>query len=801
MWMTQYSPGSASIVYPCRLSSRLSMLKYNITQDGDIIIGGIFSVHYQLFQSTRGHPVTMCMFISPQYYRHVLAFIFAIDEINHDPNILPNITLGYHVYDSCHDVNRALEGVIHILSGMKITVPNYSCGQHDKLAGFIGDLAADTSLFISHILGVYGFSQISYGSTNSFLSEKRHYPSFFRMVQDDSIQFVAIASLMKHFGWTWVGIITSPDDSGVTEGQELRKEMAAHKICTEFLVSIQQRGSINDQTIYSEVSDVLHNASSQVVVICGQVPMQFFLFMQDKHDLLSNKTLIFSSSWTFSPDFEGCLVDALNGSILFTIPKRHIPGLQSFLQNVHPSIRPDDTLLEDIWAQFFQCYTANPEKNEIFQAIYDLNLQNCTGKEKIVDISSVVYDTHSFRTSYNVYVSGYIMAHALHNIFYSHSETTLKCNSKSYKHEFKNYIRNIHFIDPVGEEIYFNNKGAIPTQYQILNRVLLANGTFLEKIVGHFSMSKPDEHHLLINTKDIIWKKDTDGVPQSLCTESCNPGSRRVLPKGNQPCCYECIECAEGEISTEKAVILAIFIVFRDTPIVRANNSKLSFVLLISLSLTFLCIFFFIGRPINVTCMLRQTSFGVIFTVAVSTVLAKTIMVCIAFKATKPGNMWNKWVGAKLSYTVVISCSLIQVLICLVWLALFPPFQDVNTHSFPKKIIVTCNEGSPLAFYCVLGYIGILAAVSFIVAFLVRTLPDTFNEAKYITFSMLVFCCVWICAIPVYLSTIGKNTVSTEIFAIMASSAGLLACIFFPKCYIILIRPDRNTKQLLLGKK
>ncbi|XP_069832184.1 vomeronasal type-2 receptor 26-like [Dendropsophus ebraccatus] len=229
----------------------------------------------------------------------------------------------------------------------------------------------------------------------------------------------------------------------------------------------------------------------------------------------------------------------------------------------------------------------------------------------------------------------------------------------------------------------------------------------------------------------------------------------------------------------------------RGGTIVLANNRNLSFILLISLMFSLLCVFLFFGRPVDITCMLRQIFYGVFFTVAVSSVLAKTIIVCIAFKATRPDSPWRKCVGVKLPYTVVLVCSSIQILNAVIWLSLSPPYQEYNLD-YPGKIIIQCNEGSVLAIYLMLGYMGFLAAVSFVLAFLVRTLPDIYNEAKYITFSMLVFCSVWICAIPAYLSSTGKHMVTVEIFAILASGGGIFSCMFLPKCHNILIEPEEN---------
>uniref|UniRef100_A0A8B9GPZ0 Extracellular calcium-sensing receptor-like n=1 Tax=Astyanax mexicanus TaxID=7994 RepID=A0A8B9GPZ0_ASTMX len=389
---------------------------------------------------------------------------------------------------------------------------------------------------------------------------------------------------------------------------------------------------------------------------------------------------------------------------------------------------------------------------EFWESVFNCSLtsragwRTCDGSEHFKNVKTFFTDVSDLRFTNNVYKAVYAVAYALHNL--------LSCKEN--------------------KGPFINGTCANPSDLQLWQNIiyyLIHASDCLKCPMEYWSNHRGDS--CVLKEVEFLLYTETMGIILTVCS-------------------------IFGAFLT--TVIFAIFFHYRETPIVRANNSELSFLLLFSLTLCFLCPLTFISRPSEWSCMLRHTAFGITFVLCISCVLGKTIVVLMAFRATLPGSNVMKWFGPPQQRLSVLSLTLIQVLICVFWLTISPPFPYMNMDYYQEKIILECRLGSAIGFWAVLGYIGLLAILCFVLAFLARKLPDNFNEAKFITFSMLIFCAVWITFIPAYISSPGKFTVAVEIFAILASSSGLLFCIFIPKCYIILFRPDENTKKHLMGK-
>uniref|UniRef100_A0A3Q2TJX3 Extracellular calcium-sensing receptor-like n=1 Tax=Fundulus heteroclitus TaxID=8078 RepID=A0A3Q2TJX3_FUNHE len=712
-----------SAVKGCELLGKFDMP--SLFKKGDIMIGGIFPVFNKDVSNIATFegepPAVICALYDLRAFRWTQVMIFAIEEINNDPGLLPNISLGYRILNSCSSPTNTLRAALTLPSRQDEKEKAYGCSP--------------------------GIS-VSYFSTCACLSNRAKYPTFFRTIPSDYFQAKALAVLVKHFGWEWIGAIQSDNDYGRNGILAFTEEVKKFGICIAFVGTVLR--TYPQEKILKVIEMI--KESSVKVILAFSPEGDFSPLMKEvvKHNITGIQWLA-SEAWITAPQPSTPeMYQAFGGALGFVVQKMAIPNLKQFLTDINPYRDPSVPFVKEFWEIMVGCQPVSHGMGTGAEKATKI----CTGNETLIDhTQDVFFNVTQLRVSYNVYKAVYAIAHALHQLVF-------------------------------------------------------------------------------------------------LCSNGCPVGTRKAQIKGKPTCCFDCIPCADGTIanltgtsecmpcpqeywSSERKDVcilknveflayhepmgialtvvallgaslslltMTIFIHYRETPVIKASNSELSCFLLFSLFLCFLCPLTFIGRPTVWTCMLRHTVFGVTFALCISCILGKTIVVVTAFKATHPSNTVAVKFGPTQQRIIVCSCTLIQIVICILWLKLSPPLPDRVFKYSNKKIVLECNTGSDVAFYVVLGYIGFLAVVCLVLAFLARKLPDNFNEAKFITFSMLIFCAVWITFIPAYVSSPGKFTVAVEIFAILSSAFGLLISIFAPKCYIILIKPEKNTRKHVMGK-
>ncbi|XP_067275954.1 extracellular calcium-sensing receptor-like [Pseudorasbora parva] len=811
-----------------------------LSTERDINIGAIFSIHRSALLKTHSFTSkpeqTTCVRLNLREFKFAQTFIFAIEEINNSTKLLPGVSLGYKIYDGCNSIAQTIIAGMALMNGYEETLSGTSCSRPPAMQAIVGESTSSPTIALASVVGPFSLPVISHFATCACLSNRKRYPSFFRTIPSDYYQSSALVQLVKYFGWTWVGTVRSRSDYGNNGIAAFEESAKQEGICIEYSEAILRT---DPQEQFLKTMEIIKQGTARVVVAFVSFGDFIPLVKVIAEHNITGLQWVGSESWITSRNLaETKEYHFLSGAVGFAVVNANLVGLREFLVNVHPGQEPNNNILKEFWETAFQCSFRNIEGG-------------CTGLEKLAELKNEYTDISELRIEHKAYTAVYAVAHALHNFL-----KDFKSYINSSKEELPTpqkvlqYMKDVRFTIKTGEHIFFDASGDPVARYDLVNWQPAEDGSLQFKHVGVYDSSLPSEQRLQINLEHMLWAGHIRKMPVSMCSESCLPGNRKAVQKGRPVCCYDCITCAEGEISngTDSSdcfpcdleywlneskdrcvlkvveflsyteimgmvlcifsfigVLLTAFVSFlfylhKETPIVRANNSELSFLLLFSLSLCFLCSLTVIGRPTEWSCMLRHTAFGITFVLCISCVLGKTIVVLMAFRATLPGNNVMKWFGPVQQRLSVVSLTLIQVLICVLWLTISPPFPYMNLNYYRERIILECNLGSALGFWAVLGYTGLLSILCFVLAFLARKLPDNFNEAKFITFSMLIFCAVWLTFIPAYVSSPGKFTVAVEIFAILVSSFGLLFCIFAPKCYIILLKPEKNTKKQMMGK-
>ncbi|XP_041728805.2 G-protein coupled receptor family C group 6 member A-like [Coregonus clupeaformis] len=801
------------------------------TAPGDIIIGGLFSIHEGVEESLNlsAPHASQCVRFNTDGFTRALAMIHAIELANRSPVLTTlGISLGYRIHDSCSDVTTTLR------ASADFTQPTTDCGggantsnSSPPIMAIIGASSSEISISIARQLNLELIPQISYASTAIILGDKIRFPAFLRTVPSDLYQTRAMVRLLSDSKWTWVGMVTTDGDYGRSAMESFVSQATASGICVAF------KEILPDSLTSPDINSAVRNASNtirsnpkvKVVVTFAKPTHMTYLYRELRGQRLGSglgeRVWVASDSWSSSKEALGEMdLPDIGHVVGFTFKRGNLAPFHHYLMNLSDS---NDVI----------------RNNSFLKEFY--SLLNGSGDPGVVSSSTaaaeILLNNSHAGIVFSVEMAVSAIAHAVADIC---SKKDCKTAGTVQPWKVLQALRGSRF-ELEGKSYMFDQKGDINLGYDV---------TVWRSVRGVINVSDVVAEYHPINNSFSYTSRHTTNITDlkdvvSVCSASCKPGEFKKTAEGQHTCCYECINCTENHYSnntdmdqclscdtkrewslegsswcTHKtleffswqdgfAVVLlalaalgiilvllvgALFLHQHQTPVVKAAGGPLSQLMLLSLVGSFVSAVFFVGHPSSLQCKTRQVLFGLSFTLCVSCILVKSLKILLAFQL----NPDLKDVLRRLyqPYAIICLCVALQVLTCTLWLVLQSPWDKATV--FATTVLAECDEGSYMAFGVMLGYIAVLALVCFACAFKGRKLPQNYNEARFITFSMLLYLMSWVIFVPVYVTTSGKYLPAVEMVVILISNYGILSCHFFPKCYIILFKKEHNTKSAFM---
>ncbi|NXN92110.1 GPC6A protein, partial [Rhinopomastus cyanomelas] len=845
-----------SVLIPCFVMGTDTTFSCRNTEDftgasspGDFVIGGLFAVHSKMLRPEE-YPIKPiiqnCAGFEIQIFLQTLAMIHAIEMINNS-SLLPGLTLGYEIYDTCADVTKAMAAALRILARFNSSedVVEFKCNYSDyvpRIKAVTGASYSEVSMAVSRLLALQLIPQVSPASSAEILSDKIRFPSFFRTIPSDFHQTRAMAHLICESGWNWIGVIATDDDNGRFALESFGVQAMANNVCIAFKELLP--AYLSDNTFHTKVDHAIEKIVKETrvnVIVVFMRQIHVLKLFKKAIEQNVNKIWIASDNWAAAVKISAIPNIRQLGTIVgFGFKSGDISTFQDFLRNLHKKpIEKNKFLLEYIMLlsvcahleyHDFQMCISNQSQDDL--------LQNAGNKPQIwrddfLNSNIEPGFIHSTR------LAVYAIAHAIKG---QCKHRNCKDPSAVAPWELLEELKKVTVVDG-DEEIKFDPNGDMSTSYNVLlwkeidGRVEITTVAEYDPKKGHFIFEDEEKKREFLDLKKV----------QSTCSQHCRPGQMKKVTESPHTCCYECVHCPENHYSNQTdmdycyrcnnrtywapinstmcyrktvhfltwtdwfavfllllsasgvVLVLSISVIFTknvSTPVVKASGGlTVCYIILFSHFLIFLSTIFFIGEPTEFKCKTRQALFGISFTLCISCILTKSLKILLAFSFDP--KLQNSLKCMYRPIPTVVTCTGIQVIICTFWLIFRTPFVEQN-FSIPRAIILECNEGSIVAFGIMLSYIAALAFVCFIFAFKGRKLPENYNEAKFITFGMLIYFIAWIVFIPVYATTFGKYLPAVEIIVVLISNYGILCCTFLPKCYVIIYKQETNTKSAFL---
>ena len=343
--------------------------------------------------------------------------------------------------------------------------------------------------------------------------------------------------------------------------------------------------------------------------------------------------------------------------------------------------------------------------------------------------------------------------------------------------------------------------------------------------------------------RSIVWNGQKNVTPVSRCASPCPPGKYYVSTAVS--CCWKCVPCPSGKFkvgvgnrqcnschtgyvsnenrtqclripeefirwdSVTSAVLVSlaslgvliasfmfgVYFMYRKSPIVKASSRYHSLFLLATIALMFALPLLYIGRPNTAQCHAQPIAFGCLMTLATSLVLSKTFRLIQIFNNVVSNLRDKPLVNVRTQFFIVSCFLIVEVVVIVVFLERNP--IEIRTIVRDSAVPIDCGRSAKDLHVVVLLYNGLLAIICAVMAFRARSLPANFSEARLISFAMFTFSVIWLVFLIAVTGSLISGLSTFISVAILATALDLLVCMFGPKVWVILFRPELNAMHVV----
>ena len=813
---------------------------HTLFTNGDFIIGGLSPVH---FSPTADEELAdpdsfVCQGrFNTRGFEAVEAMLFAMDMLNEGhlkDLVLPNVTIGMDIKDTCTSSDYAVRESLNFTFIRNANAKDECSGEPRKreqhTVAVVGAAYSGVSMAVSNLCGLFYVPLVSYASTSRLLSSKVRFRYFLRTVPSDMLQARVMADLVRAMNWNFVIALASDTEYGRSGIEAFKLALASYGDDYDICIPVDEKFTKrSDSSKFERIFRLMKaNPKAKVVILFAALhDAEFLIDTFAKRDDMAKEKYVWigSDAWADSKQVLKGNEHVLNGMLGVVPEVNYIKEFDEYFVDFNKHRRRRNPWMRE----YEQLKVAHDP------AFHRQTFRHYPKAQYVMDAVLAV-------------------AYALHDMLgcVPREDCSKKVEQFSQRNQkdFLGYLQKVRFHGMTREIFSFDQLGDAIGVYDIHELTLVgANYEFVSfgkwglgencEVIGGNSTNSC----LQINRNKV--NDDIRGNASnqfSRCSRDCSVGFYIDPQKDHAKCCWECKQCS-GNTITDKpnmhycvrcpsgywatqnhssceaisptflhwtdipAVIILcisgigllavictfyVFYCFRDTPVVRASSRELCYVLLIGIGWCFVTPTFFIAEPTDNICRAIPIVTGLCPSLVVGTLLTKTNRISRIFnkkliKTGTPSFLSKKW-----QLLMVLCVCLLECIICIGCVYTNDTGSRTVVSASKREVVKQCKEISDIGVAMWWAYNTGLVITCTYQAFLTRKLPENYNEAKFITFTMLTTCIVVIMFIPTYIGTSAVYRTTITCFVFIIAGIAALACMFVPKVYIILCRPEKN---------